>query len=52
MNVSRKIDFFFNLTFVSEAPGEIGWVLTMVIVSLVSAIIGAIVMIIALHCKR
>ncbi|CAH1998955.1 unnamed protein product [Acanthoscelides obtectus] len=35
-----------------EVPGEIGWVLTLVIVSLTSAIIGAIVMIVVLHCKR
>ncbi|XP_065161173.1 uncharacterized protein [Atheta coriaria] len=33
------------------APGELGWVLTLIIVSLISALIGAIVMIIALHCK-
>lgn len=35
-----------------EASGELGWVLTLVIVSLISAVIGAIVMIIVLHCKR
>ncbi|XP_072382373.1 uncharacterized protein [Diabrotica undecimpunctata] len=34
-----------------ESP-ELGWVLTLVIVSLISALIGAIVMIIVLHCKR
>lgn len=38
--------------FVSEAPGELGWVLTMIIVSLISAVVGAIVMIVVLHCKR
>ncbi|XP_044272072.1 uncharacterized protein LOC123015991 [Tribolium madens] len=35
-----------------EASNELGWVLTLVIVSLVSAVLGAIVMIIVLHCKR
>ncbi|XP_067203527.1 uncharacterized protein [Linepithema humile] len=34
------------------APGELGWVLTLVIVSLVSAGIGAIVMLTLLHCRR
>ncbi|KAK9729507.1 hypothetical protein QE152_g15920 [Popillia japonica] len=34
------------------APGEIGWVLTLVIVSVLSAAIGAVVMIIVLHCRR
>ncbi|XP_024942211.1 uncharacterized protein LOC107269212 isoform X3 [Cephus cinctus] len=35
-----------------EAPGELGWVLTLVIVSLVSAGIGAVVMVTLLHCRR
>ncbi|XP_072767182.1 uncharacterized protein [Anoplolepis gracilipes] len=35
-----------------EAPGELGWVLTLVIVSLVSAGIGAVVMMTLLHCRR
>lgn len=43
---------FLMLKFVSEAPGELGWVLTLIIVSFVSAVLGAIVMIIVLHCKR
>ncbi|XP_023289664.1 E3 SUMO-protein ligase CBX4 isoform X2 [Orussus abietinus] len=34
------------------APGELGWLLTLVIVSLVSAGIGAIVMVTLLHCRR
>ncbi|XP_046828207.1 uncharacterized protein LOC124428318 isoform X2 [Vespa crabro] len=34
------------------APGELGWVLTLVIVSLVSAGIGAVVMVTLLHCRR
>ncbi|KAI4499115.1 hypothetical protein M0802_005698 [Mischocyttarus mexicanus] len=38
--------------FVAEASGEIGWVLTLVIVSLVSAGIGAVVMVTLLHCRR
>ncbi|EGI58435.1 hypothetical protein G5I_13473 [Acromyrmex echinatior] len=37
---------------VAEAPGELGWVLTLVIVSLVSAGIGAVVMMTLLHCRR
>ncbi|CAH0547727.1 unnamed protein product [Brassicogethes aeneus] len=36
----------------NETSGELGWVLTLVIVSLVSALIGAIIMIIVLHCRR
>lgn len=35
-----------------DASGELSWVFTLVIVSLISAVIGAIVMIIVLHCKR
>ncbi|KAJ8945968.1 hypothetical protein NQ318_016796 [Aromia moschata] len=35
-----------------EIPGELGWMLTLVIVSLISALVGAIVMITVLHCKR
>ncbi|KAF2899235.1 hypothetical protein ILUMI_06942, partial [Ignelater luminosus] len=42
----------FTLDAAMEAPGEIGWVLTLVIVSLISAAIGAVVMIIVLHCRR
>ncbi|XP_048515532.1 uncharacterized protein LOC105691043 isoform X2 [Athalia rosae] len=34
------------------APGELGWVLTLVIVSLISAGIGAVVMVTVLHCRR
>ncbi|CAH1187753.1 unnamed protein product [Phyllotreta striolata] len=41
----------YSLDMSKEAQG-LGWVLTLVIVSLSSAIIGAIVMIIVLHCKR
>lgn len=32
--------------------GEIGWVLTLVIVSVISAVIGAAIMIVVIHCKR
>lgn len=39
-------------SFFAEAPGELGWVLTLVIVSLVSAGIGAVVMVTLLHCRR
>ncbi|XP_012230467.1 midnolin homolog isoform X3 [Linepithema humile] len=42
----------FSLDGTLEAPGELGWVLTLVIVSLVSAGIGAIVMLTLLHCRR
>ncbi|XP_060519747.1 uncharacterized protein LOC132697965 isoform X2 [Cylas formicarius] len=35
-----------------DGPGEVGWVLTLVIVSLTSALVGAVIMIIVLHCKR
>lgn len=38
--------------FVLGTPGELGWVLTLVIVSVVSAVIGAVIMIVLLHCKR
>lgn len=42
----------FSLDGTLEAPGELGWVLTLVIVSLVSAGIGAVVMVTLLHCRR
>ncbi|XP_011697923.1 PREDICTED: TSC22 domain family protein 1 [Wasmannia auropunctata] len=42
----------FSLDGTLEAPGELGWVLTLVIVSLVSAGIGAVVMMTLLHCRR
>ncbi|XP_029171060.1 TSC22 domain family protein 1 [Nylanderia fulva] len=42
----------FSLDGTLEAPGELGWVLTLVIVSLVSAGIGAVVMLTLLHCRR
>lgn len=42
--------FFFS--FVTEAPGELGWFLTLVIVSLLSAGIGAVVMVTLIHCRR
>jgi len=42
----------FTLDQALEAPGEIGWMITLIIVSLVSALIGAIVMIVVLHCRR
>ncbi|XP_044014449.1 probable serine/threonine-protein kinase DDB_G0272282 isoform X2 [Aphidius gifuensis] len=34
------------------ASGEFGWLLTLVIVSLISAAIGAVVMVTLLHCRR
>ncbi|XP_057333482.1 TSC22 domain family protein 1 isoform X2 [Microplitis mediator] len=34
------------------APGEFGWVLTLIIVSLISAAIGAVIMVTLLHCRR
>ncbi|XP_046468984.1 uncharacterized protein [Neodiprion pinetum] len=42
----------FSLDGTLEAPGELGWVLTLVIVSLISAGIGAVVMVTLLHCRR
>ncbi|XP_035727383.1 uncharacterized protein LOC118443878 isoform X5 [Vespa mandarinia] len=42
----------FSLDGTLEATGELGWVLTLVIVSLVSAGIGAVVMVTLLHCRR
>ena len=48
---SNRSLFLFFLSF-AEAPGELGWVLTLVIVSLVSAGIGAVVMVTLLHCRR
>ncbi|XP_066600379.1 uncharacterized protein [Prorops nasuta] len=42
----------FSLDGTLEAPGELGWVLTLVIVSLVSAGIGAVIMVTLLHCRR
>ncbi|KAL0124189.1 hypothetical protein PUN28_006194 [Cardiocondyla obscurior] len=42
----------FSLDGTLEAPGKFGWVLTLVIVSLISAGIGAVVMMTFLHCRR
>ncbi|KAH1003439.1 hypothetical protein HUJ04_003364 [Dendroctonus ponderosae] len=42
-----KVERFEN----DESAGELGWVLTLVIVSVSSALIGAVIMIIVLHCK-
>ncbi|XP_011315104.1 TSC22 domain family protein 1 [Fopius arisanus] len=42
----------FSLDGTLEAPGEFGWVLTLIIVSLISAAIGAVVMVTLLHCRR
>ncbi|KAL1516678.1 hypothetical protein ABEB36_000559 [Hypothenemus hampei] len=35
-----------------EFPGELGWVVTLIIVSFTSALIGAVVMIAIMHCKK
>ncbi|XP_068142367.1 uncharacterized protein [Drosophila tropicalis] len=35
-----------------DTAGELGWAFTLIIVSIISAIIGAIVMVIVLRCKR
>jgi hypothetical protein len=37
---------------VSETSGEIGWVLTLAIVSILSAAVGAVVMVIILQCRK
>ncbi|XP_034952536.1 uncharacterized protein [Chelonus insularis] len=42
----------FSLDGTLEAPGEFGWVLTLIIVSLLSAAIGAVIMVTLLHCRR
>ncbi|KAF5303699.1 hypothetical protein FQR65_LT00843 [Abscondita terminalis] len=42
----------FTLDSALGTPGKVEWVLTLVIVSLISAVVGAIVMVIALYCKR
>ncbi|XP_031783680.1 uncharacterized protein LOC100679830 isoform X2 [Nasonia vitripennis] len=48
----RNDRYSFSLDGTLEAPGEIGWVLTLIIVSLISAGIGAVVMVTLLHCRR
>ncbi|XP_044731987.1 uncharacterized protein LOC123294869 isoform X2 [Chrysoperla carnea] len=35
-----------------DAPGELGWLLTLIIVSLISAVIGAVIMVTILHWRR
>ncbi|KAL3275291.1 hypothetical protein HHI36_020059, partial [Cryptolaemus montrouzieri] len=35
-----------------ELPDQIGWVFSLVVVSIISAFVGAIIMIIVLHCRR
>ncbi|XP_075163316.1 uncharacterized protein LOC142235948 [Haematobia irritans] len=35
-----------------DASGEIGWAFTLIVVSIISALIGAIVMVVVLRCKR
>lgn len=45
---------FINLNFFcifSEAAGELGWFFTLIIVSVISAILGAIIMIVALRWR-
>lgn len=37
---------------VSDTSGEIGWVLTLAIVSILSAAVGAVVMVIILQCRK
>ncbi|XP_023315587.1 uncharacterized protein LOC106658371 [Trichogramma pretiosum] len=48
----RNDRYSFSLDGTIEAPGEIGWLLTLIIVSLISAGIGAVVMVTLLHCRR
>ncbi|XP_014209646.1 uncharacterized protein LOC106640205 [Copidosoma floridanum] len=48
----RNDRYSFSLDGTLEAPGELGWLLTLVIVSLLSAGIGAVVMVTLLHCRR
>ncbi|KAK4877200.1 hypothetical protein RN001_009706 [Aquatica leii] len=42
----------FTLDATLGTPGKVEWVLTLVIVSLISAVVGAVVMVIALYCRR
>lgn len=49
--INKSINFF-HLLFFSEAPGELGWLLTLIIVSLISAVIGAVIMVTILHWRR
>jgi hypothetical protein len=42
----------FVLCFISETSGELGWVLTLAIVSIMSAAVGAVVMVTVLQCRK
>jgi len=42
----------YSCAVVSETSGEIGWVLTLAIVSILSAAVGAVVMVIILQCRK
>lgn len=36
----------------SDAAAELGWAFTLIIVSIISALLGAIIMVIVLRCRR
>jgi hypothetical protein len=40
------------LYLISETSGELGWVLTLAIVSILSAAVGAVVMVTVLQCRK
>jgi hypothetical protein len=42
----------FVLCLISETSGELGWVLTLAIVSILSAAVGAVVMVTVLQCRK
>jgi hypothetical protein len=42
----------FVLYLISETSGELGWVLTLAIVSILSAAVGAVVMVTVLQCRK
>lgn len=53
--ISSSVHFLFIFIFsslLSESNGEIGWTFTLIIVSIISALLGAIIMIIVLRCRR
>jgi len=42
----------FVLYLISETSGELGWMLTLAIVSILSAAVGAVVMVTVLQCRK
>lgn len=50
--IHRKFSQLFVWILISEAAGELGWTFTLIVVSIISALLGAIIMVIVLRCKR